>query len=906
MTDNKKIDNNKDKKGSFDHEDFRRQIVYLHKPDINKKHIEKASQEIEKKFSTHFNSSSKGRSVKTMPEENKVNVLNTVMETAKKRIDEVSAQMATHASVKAKEKANRIVNKYNDTMIEPHNKIEGGWMVKPGKEKEASSMMNTADKKRDQANKFSLYAKIKARKEMKNEEVVDEGLGKNIIAGVTALGIGAGVGAATSKAFPDKPATYQVIGNNVVMKKNPGKIVHTAKSKEDAMKWATTQKEEVEQVDEISAKTGMSYSIKATSQVGKGNLDSSKESKRLAGVKMADDKYRKMQGKSTQAKVGFGEDKEHIDEGMPSGVVKDKARLAQMSDQEFAEKYKDLSDDRLRAKARIHAIKDQEHYVKRRKRGLSEEAEKKKITKIKLGKEKEDIGYKVVDVGPGGKETVRKQHNWKEEVEQVDEMGKKGSFRPVSPGVQNLRTAQAATRGDKALDKEYHYGTTKGGVSPIASKRREQGFGSVANYNSAHAALTAKKQGASGKGQDAAIHKGWGKTVDQMPAANPEKQAARKKLQQTSFSSLSKGEQEKDTVLRKGITSEELSIYEGWYDTKPNSDGTHTVVKINNDKNPYNHKVGDTVSKGEHTTRMYHSDGSAYSQVQKEQFGLDEGRGRPPKVGSKAWHAKQAAAKSGEGEEQEADKNIVNQMRKKPVGDSHTLTFNNGEKKQVHVQHVNKALSMLANTPKPADREKLQNSFSHSHDRFMATIKSGKPVEDAARPKVSLGKMKAESVDPSTTPAARGSITTRVIRKPDGSLVLTKTHVGRKFTRDVVDAQEAITMYNPEKEEKEEKKEKHETPKGLSVDLTSDSRKKLASDPLASKEKFDIPPTVGNKSAGGEDTTYGMGKYSVAEDETLNNLYADLSEENKQIFNNLIQTEQGIEKLLQFAANQGY
>ncbi len=144
-----------------------------------------------------------------------------------------------------------------------------------------------------------------------------------------------------------------------------------------------------------------------------------------------------------------------------------------------------------------------------------------------------------------------------EEVE-LDEMGKKGPYRPISPGTQNLRTAQAATKGDRALDKQYGYGTTKGGVSPIAGKRREQGFGAVANFNSAAAALRAKRMGEPPKTQDAEVHKGWGKTVDQMPAANPEKQAARKKLQQTPFYALSKGEKEKDTILRKGITKEKI------------------------------------------------------------------------------------------------------------------------------------------------------------------------------------------------------------------------------------------------------------------------------------------------------------------------------------------------------------
>lgn len=98
-------------------------------------------------------------------------------------------------------------------------------------------------------------------------------------------------------------------------------------------------------------------------------------------------------------------------------------------------------------------------------------------------------------------------------------------------------------------------------------------------------------------------------------------------------------------------------------------------------------------------------------------------------------------------EEQEASKNIVNQMRKKPVGDTHTLRFNNGKKADVHVKDVSKALSMLANTPKPADREKLQNSLAHSHDRFKETVKTGKAIQDPERPKVSLAKSVRESTE---------------------------------------------------------------------------------------------------------------------------------------------------------------
>jgi hypothetical protein len=123
--------------------------------------------------------------------------------------------------------------------------------------------------------------------------------------------------------------------------------------------------------------------------------------------------------------------------------------------------------------------------------------------------------------------------------------------------------ADAATRGDKALDNKYGYGTVKGGVSPLAFRRREQGFGSQANFNSAKAALISKRMGDGPKAQDTAIHKGWGKTVDQSPAPNPEKQAARTKLKKTPFYALSKGEQEKDTVLRKAVVGENTGTFAG-------------------------------------------------------------------------------------------------------------------------------------------------------------------------------------------------------------------------------------------------------------------------------------------------------------------------------------------------------
>jgi hypothetical protein len=67
------------------------------------------------------------------------------------------------------------------------------------------------------------------------------------------------------------------------------------------------KKEEVEQIDEISARKAMDYSTKSAANVGSGK-SGDKEDKRIAGQKMADEKYRKMQGKSSSAKVAATEE----------------------------------------------------------------------------------------------------------------------------------------------------------------------------------------------------------------------------------------------------------------------------------------------------------------------------------------------------------------------------------------------------------------------------------------------------------------------------------------------------------------------------------------------------------------------------------------------------------------------
>lgn len=89
--------------------------------------------------------------------------------------------------------------------------------------------------------------------------------------------------------------------------------------------------------------------------------------------------------------------------------------------------------------------------------------------------------------------------------------------------------------------------------------------------------------------------------------------------------------------------------------------------------------------------------------------------------------------------------------------------------------------------------------------------------------------------------------------------------------------------------------------------MQQDSINKMKTDPLASKESVILPPTQGNKSIGGEAESPARvgGKYSM-EEERLENLFNSLSEENQEKFAAMLETEEGLEQLLDFAEKQGF
>jgi hypothetical protein len=206
---------------------------------------------------------------------------------------------------------------------------------------------------------------------------------------------------------------------------------------------------------------------------------------------------------------------------------------------------------------------------------------------------------------------------------------------------------------------------------------------------------------------------------------------------------------------------------------------------------------------------------------------------------AKNWINNNKNTKDGEdGKPPESDKNIVNQMRKRPDGDTHHLVFANGEKKDVHVRHVNKALSMLANTPKPVDREKLQASLTHSHKRFMDTVISGKAVVDAPRERVTLAKRVEEAVDRKIPSSDKKPMVAVTRMGPNGKLSVFNRSQG-PTTKDVADAQESYD-------------------------------------------------------------------YSDEDTNSLNNLYLSLSEQNQELFEERMMTDEGIQDLINFARTQGF
>jgi hypothetical protein len=285
------------------------------------------------------------------------------------------------------------------------------------------------------------------------------------------------------------------------------------------------------------------------------------------------------------------------------------------------------------------------------------------------------------------------------------------------------------------------------------------------------------------------------------------------------------------------------------------------------------HREGDTV-------HLSHRGSSTKTPVAMSHFTeeveqVDEAkRGRPRKDGSKP---------AGDDDHQEADKNIHTQLHK-VISANKPVTFNNGKTHTITSAHAHKALSMLQNA-KASDRLAIQHSLSHSHDRFHETLKTGKAIVDAPRPKVSLAKSVKEDAQ---VDEARGEVAVSD-RRERIAVQATNPKTGRPAVRWAALPKRSVKVSEALSKE----------------NMAQDSVDKIKKDPLASKEKIDLPATTGNKPIGGEGQAY-SGKSTMAEEVSLNNLYNNLSENNRVKFNEKMLTAEGKAELLKFAQEQGY
>jgi LysM repeat protein len=143
-----------------------------------------------------------------------------------------------------------------------------------------------------------------------------------------------------------------------------------------------------------------------------------------------------------------------------------------------------------------------------------------------------------------------------------------------------------------------------------------------------------------------------------------------------------------------------------------------------------------------------------------------------------------------------------------------------------------------------------------------------------------------EDADVSTTASDRGEIKTFVKIGPDGRVKLVK----RRMPRQQIDITNASGTTAVE---------------SVGVNMQQDSLNKLKKEPQADPKNLKtLPPTQGNKPVGGEDQVH-VGKFSVAENVLLNTLYHSLNEDNKVKFYDVLDAEDGPEKLLNFAKEQG-
>lgn len=101
---------------------------------------------------------------------------------------------------------------------------------------------------------------------------------------------------------------------------------------------------------------------------------------------------------------------------------------------------------------------------------------------------------------------------------------------------------------------------------------------------------------------------------------------------------------------------------------------------------------------------------------------LEEGRGRPPKEGSAAWHRRQAE----QNKPKEESVALGIQLRKAKSINA-PVTFDNGETHQVHPGHVDKFNDHMAARKTTQEKDDFQKRASASHEAFKKAVSQPLP-----------------------------------------------------------------------------------------------------------------------------------------------------------------------------------
>jgi hypothetical protein len=104
---------------------------------------------------------------------------------------------------------------------------------------------------------------------------------------------------------------------------------------------------------------------------------------------------------------------------------------------------------------------------------------------------------------------------------------------------------------------------------------------------------------------------------------------------------------------------------------------------------------------------------------------LEEGRGRPPKEGSAAWHRQQAAASAGKPKEEPV---ALGMQLRKAKSINAPVTFDNGDKHEIHSGHIDRFEDHMAARKTSQDKADFQKRASASHEAFKKAVSEPVPT----------------------------------------------------------------------------------------------------------------------------------------------------------------------------------